>query len=317
MEEKKKVLTRNFYNRNDSGLAFLLANIVPLVFVFFLAFIFNYAKVDTKAVSEELWYLIVSAILAQSSFIISALIVNKSYKISFSALKVKFNFKPIIILICLGVSLICFLGMYNFVGVFDYIWTSIGYNSLASTLPLENIGHLFLNILILGIIPPICEEVLFRGVVFNGLRKSHSDGFSVFLSALLFALMHGSLEQLVFPFIMGIVFAIIVLRTGSIVPSILVHMFNNVLVIIFSYIYNITGFTIGFTMNPLMIVLSVLIAIVAVVLLFLIDKFYFKHKVHESMEIKEKDYNSSNIFMIVAIIISVLIFIVNLVSSFI
>ncbi len=316
MEEKKNILKRDFYNKNDSGLGFLLANIVPLVFVFLLAFILNYANVDTKTVGDELWYLIVSAILAQSSFIISALIVNKSYKISFSALKVKFKFKPIIILICFLISLICFFGMYNFIGVFDYIWASIGYKSLATTLPLENVGHLFLNILLLGIIPPICEEVLFRGLIFNGLRKSHSDVFAVVFSALLFALMHGSLEQLVFPFIMGMVFAIIVLRTGSIVPSILVHMFNNVFAIVFSYVYNMTGFAVGFAISPLTIVLSIAIAVIAVMLLFIIDKFYYKHKNHESMEIKEKDYNSSNIFMIVAIIVSILIFIVNLVSSF-
>ena len=65
-------------------------------------------------------------------------------------------------------------------------------------------------IVLFAILPAICEELIFRGVIFNGLRKNFSDTFAVIFSALLFALMHSSVMQLAYPFIMGIIFAIIV-----------------------------------------------------------------------------------------------------------
>ncbi len=316
MDERKEIQKRKFYNTNDSGFAYLLANTIPLIFIFIITFILNAAHVDTKTLNDNIYYLIISAILSQFAFLLTAIFVNKTNKVEFSALKIKFNIKLSTILLCFAISIVCFFGMYNFIGVFDYVFDSIGYHSLATGLPLNTVGYLFLNILLLGIIPPICEEIVFRGIIFNGLRKSYSDKIAVVFSAFLFALMHGSLEQLVYPFLMGIVFATIVLRTGSIVPSMIVHMINNTLVIVFSYVYNMTGFSLGFNLNALTIILSILIALVGFVILYLIDKFYFKHKTHESMEITEKDGKKSNLLMIIGIAIAVLIFIINLISSF-
>ncbi len=85
---------------------------------------------------------------------------------------------------------------------------------------------LFLYFLTIAVIPPLVEELFFRGVVLHSLRK-YGDGFAVVGSAILFGLYHGNFVQMVFAFIAGLVMALVVVRTNSLWPSILIHFFNN------------------------------------------------------------------------------------------
>lgn len=76
------------------------------------------------------------------------------------------------------------------------------------------------------IIAPVCEELIFRKLLLNPLRVL-GDGCAVVLSALAFALFHMNLFQTFYAFAVGLVFACIVLITGSIRDTILLHMFVN------------------------------------------------------------------------------------------
>lgn len=76
------------------------------------------------------------------------------------------------------------------------------------------------------VIPPLVEEVMFRGVVLQSLRR-YGDGFAVLVSAILFGLYHGNFIQMVFAFICGLAMGFAVIRTNSLLPSILIHFINN------------------------------------------------------------------------------------------
>jgi membrane protease YdiL (CAAX protease family) len=76
------------------------------------------------------------------------------------------------------------------------------------------------------VIPPIVEEMMFRGMILQGLRR-FGDGFAVVASAALFGLYHGNLAQTVFAFLCGLVLGFVVIRTNSLLPSILIHAVNN------------------------------------------------------------------------------------------
>lgn len=314
--EKKSLEFRKEYNREDSGLAFLLVNIIPLLCMFMLTFILSASNVDLTKVSDQLWFLIISALLSQLSFIATMFFVNKSNKVKYSALKFSFKLGYKNILLCILIGVICYFGLYNFIGQFDILFEKLGYVYTGSSLPLTNGWELVLNIVLLGIIPPICEEIVFRGIILNGLRKKHSDVWAVVITGALFALMHGSLTQLVYPFLMGMLFSILVLRTGNLLSCIIVHMTNNIVVIVFSYIQNLTGFSIGISLGGWEILISIVIALAAFVVLYLIDKFYFKHKNSEVMQIEREHDNKKNYFMIIGVVLAGLIFIVNTISSF-
>lgn len=77
--------------------------------------------------------------------------------------------------------------------------------------------------LVLG---PIAEELIFRGAIFQVLRK-YGRVFAIVASALLFGIYHGNLPQGIFAFAVGILFAYITAEY-SIYWSMLIHIFNNI-----------------------------------------------------------------------------------------
>lgn len=102
-----------------------------------------------------------------------------------------------------------------------------GFNGDLPDMPLNNDPRvLALYGLAVIVIPPIVEEMLFRGVVLQSLKR-FGDGFAVVVSALFFGLYHGNLIQIVFAFLSGLALGFVVVRTGSLLPSILIHCINN------------------------------------------------------------------------------------------
>ena len=74
---------------------------------------------------------------------------------------------------------------------------------------------------------PLCEEVAFRGWLLSALRSRFPTGAALGLSGLLFGLMH--LDPVRFPALvpLGVVFAWLTWRSGSIWPAVIAHMTNN------------------------------------------------------------------------------------------
>lgn len=79
---------------------------------------------------------------------------------------------------------------------------------------------------------PICEETIYRGVLFNGLRRERTVLNAVLLSALAFMLMHLSIVQVVFQFSIGVVSAFIMHKTKRLAPSVILHAVANSLALI-------------------------------------------------------------------------------------
>lgn len=84
----------------------------------------------------------------------------------------------------------------------------------------------FLSILIIALVPAIFEEVVYRGIFYNEYRKAKPLQ-AIFLSAFLFGIIHGNLNQFVYAFLMGIVFALIIEVTDSILSTMIIHFFIN------------------------------------------------------------------------------------------
>lgn len=85
----------------------------------------------------------------------------------------------------------------------------------------------FLNLIVIIILGPIFEEVLFRGIIFNHLKNNYSFVVAVILQALLFGLAHGNIVQFIYTSISGILFVLVYIYCGSILGSILLHMVFN------------------------------------------------------------------------------------------
>ena len=77
-----------------------------------------------------------------------------------------------------------------------------------------------------AILPAIIEELAFRGVILQSLRR-YGDWFAIVMSALLFGLMHGNLVQAPFAFAAGLAMGYAAVVTGTLRTSMILHLLNN------------------------------------------------------------------------------------------
>jgi len=93
----------------------------------------------------------------------------------------------------------------------------------------ENLGPVPIQILVIVLAAPCCEEVCFRGMLFGGLRERLPRIAAALISGVVFGALHitNGIEVIPPLIAFGFVLALLYEKTGSIVPGILLHMLNN------------------------------------------------------------------------------------------
>ena len=85
-----------------------------------------------------------------------------------------------------------------------------------------------MQLLYVCIVGPFIEELIYRGMIVK-LISPYGKGIAVFMSALIFGLMHGNIGQAFSAFGGGLIYAMITVRYDSIAPTVVMHMLNNIL----------------------------------------------------------------------------------------
>ena len=81
---------------------------------------------------------------------------------------------------------------------------------------------------IMVVVLPTCEELLFRGALYGGLRRVLHPVAAVGISALLFGVAHGNVTTLLLPVAaLGVALALLYERTASLTTPILFHALHN------------------------------------------------------------------------------------------
>jgi len=101
-----------------------------------------------------------------------------------------------------------------------------------SRLLIDSPRPLALDLAVIALSPAICEELLFRGVLLSACRKTLSPTATVLVNGLLFGLFHFSIYRFVPTALLGAVLALVVLRSGSLLPAVLFHFVNNAAAVI-------------------------------------------------------------------------------------
>lgn len=94
---------------------------------------------------------------------------------------------------------------------------------------------MWLGILIIGFLPGLVEETLYRGIMLTAFRK-RSVLTGIVVSALSFGLMHMNFNQIMYAIYLGVVFALVVEATGSLVSTMVLHMLFNGMNVAYVYI---------------------------------------------------------------------------------
>jgi membrane protease YdiL (CAAX protease family) len=93
----------------------------------------------------------------------------------------------------------------------------------------EDFGVVPVQVLLIAVAAPICEETCFRGMLFAGLRERLPRFAAALISALVFGGLHATTGLGAIPVLVafGFILALLYEKTGSIIPGILLHMLNN------------------------------------------------------------------------------------------
>lgn len=126
-------------------------------------------------------------------------------------------------------------------GVFNMLWANYFVALLQLVMPkfmLESYtdtqqiiegGGFLMQLVTAGIVAPIVEELIFRGLVYRRTKKMTGTIAAAILSAALFGVFHGNWVQAPYAFIIGIVAVFVYEKFKSIVAPIMLHMSANIL----------------------------------------------------------------------------------------
>ena len=85
----------------------------------------------------------------------------------------------------------------------------------------------FQTLIVLSFVPAICEEILFRGIIFGSLERKLGFSKGLFISSVLFGLFHIYPAKIAITAMLGMIFAYVVYKSKSIYPSMMMHFINN------------------------------------------------------------------------------------------
>lgn len=146
------------------------------------------------------------------------------------------NLKPKqwLLLIPLSISFYILTKLMSMVTVLFLTFTGYQFPINSPTI-YKGAGDLVKWILLGALLPAIFEEFSHRGLALNAMKDRGSEATQVFLSALLFSLMHTNILQAFYAFVGGCIFGYIAVRTKSIYAGMFLHFANNAFATIEDY----------------------------------------------------------------------------------
>ncbi|MBR5411019.1 MAG: CPBP family intramembrane metalloprotease [Clostridia bacterium] len=126
--------------------------------------------------------------------------------------------------VCLAVSVAVNYVML-FAEAFGFSFSSAEMMTESFPLP-EGAFGIFLFLLRTAVMPAFVEELAFRGVILQTLRR-YGDWFAIVVTAILFGLTHGNMTQTPFALAAGVMMGYAAVVTGSLRASIAMHLLNN------------------------------------------------------------------------------------------
>ena len=236
----EKTLVTNLKNRK--GFNVFDSAIATIAFVVLqFGFIFVYSLVPARVRSiDAIGY--IASIGVECTFLIASYVTAKFRNVDFvSATKIKKKINWPIVGFCLLLAFVTIVSFSSLTNIFLYILESAGYTYTGSDIVINDFFTYIIYLIVSCAIPAITEEILFRGTICAGLEKSNNKHLAVWVSALVFMLMHGSPNQTVHQFILGVIFGYIFVYTGNLWITILIHFFNNAIAVSITYFSSLTA----------------------------------------------------------------------------
>lgn len=124
--------------------------------------------------------------------------------------------------------------------------------------------NFILEIVTIGVLIPILEEIIYRGLIFDQLRKNIPLAPALIIQALIFGIVHLNVVQGSYAFLLAILMGIALVRSGSILLPIAIHVGMNLSGVILSKYQHL----IDETMELPLLIASYALAILCIAFMF-------------------------------------------------
>lgn len=121
----------------------------------------------------------------------------------------------------------------------------------------------WLGILSYGVLAPLGEEIVFRGIIYGQIRRVSNAPAAIVISAVLFGLFHGNLVQFVYALVIGLVLALVRELYGGLLYPMIFHSIANLFVYV---MLDLTEFGGAFVM-PVSCIVFLVISVVSLILM--------------------------------------------------
>lgn len=249
-----------------SGLSYSLATVLQVVLSFVFVVVAAALGLSGQGSENSDAYLYLAFLLPQLSYAAVAFWAVRYTEISLRkdvAKPCAAKYYVIAVVLQIGLFSLSQLNVW-----FLQLLEKFGYQNSEILLPSMDGFGLFGVLLVVAVLPAVFEEFFFRGVLLRGLRAFGEVG-AVLLCGAFFSLYHQNPAQTLYQFFCGAAFALVALRSGSILPTVLSHFFNNALIILLEK-FSLTTFS-----TPVLIVVmsvSVCCLIFSLLYLLVLDK---------------------------------------------
>lgn len=139
----------------------------------------------------------------------------------------------------------------------------------------DSVFACIMEFIAMAIVPAICEEFAMRCCSLQLLKK-YGTGFAVFAVSIVFGLLHGNVIQFIFAFLIGIVLAVVTVKTENILPAIFIHALNNSMSVTQNIVQTYLGDDKAEDTAIIMYILLAVLGIVSAVYLFFTKQFKSK-----------------------------------------
>lgn len=295
---------------------FLISQITVIIFSFLsmtILLLFNVSNINEIMESSPIYISLLSLVM-QLSFLAVYLYIKFNYDLKPNTIfKRKVNVWQILLYVLVGIFTIFALsGVINY---FELFLKFIKFPIAEMPFEINTWVNYLLAVGTLVIAPAFCEELLFRGIIFQGLRQKN-DTFAIFMSAIMFSVFHLSATQFLYPFLFGILLAIIMLKTKNIWYCIIVHGVNNLFTVTLQFLtHNQSG--VQFVHNNVALFSAIVLALLWVLLVVFIffDKKLFKNKEQDEIVEKQKISKKSKLIFASSIVIMVIMWSILFISE--
>lgn len=167
-----------------------------------------------------------------------------------------------LVMVLLPVMVFSAIAINYISAIFQSIF-GIEFTSSVSDINLGGIKETLLGVISVAVVPALIEELVIRGIILQPLRK-YGDKYAIIASALIFAVMHGNMVQIPYTVIGGILLGYLVVTTGSLWPSIILHFINNLYSVIVLSVDNNFGETASIVVTVAMLLVFAVVGVIGI-----------------------------------------------------